>query len=323
MPTIAVGVIASRGPRDLEQTLGGILEQVAEGDAVQVMVLESNPDPLESLRRIEEARFAHSGAVPIETPGANGEAEPQLAPSRAIARNRILAACEQDAVAFLCDGGIPAVGWLDTLRELLADPAVDAVAGRLLPPADSPERGAPPGGRLRWTGHLQLNYSAEESAVTTLASGANCAVRSRLAIRIGGFDEGFCSGLPLEDVEFFARLSKAGGRARFEPRALVHIEPPIHEEESPSSATASERREAALERQAARTCAMAAIFARHEVWALPIMAASHFFQSILEVFADRLPNSAPVRIVKEIVEGVGRGVRPVRSPLRVSKKARK
>lgn len=323
MPTIAIGVVASRGPEDLARTLGRIVEQVADGDAVRVAILEGNPDPVKSLQRIEEARIAHSGAVPIETPGMNGGGVPAPAPSLAAARNRILAECEQDVVAFLCDGALPAEGWLDALRELLADPAVDAVAGRLLPPADSPERGAPPGGRLRWTGHLQLNYSADESAATTLASGANCAVRSHLAIRIGGFDEGFSGGIPFEDVEFFARLSKAGGRTRFSPQALVHFEVPAREEVSPSPSGAFERREAALERQAACTCAMAAIFARHEVWALPIMAASHLFQSILEVFADRLPNSAPVRIAREIVEGVGRGVRPVRSSLRVQKRARK
>jgi hypothetical protein len=323
VPTVAIGVIASRGPGELERTLGRVLDQVGEGDAIRVEILEGNPDPLESLRRVEEARFAHAGEASIEVSGAEGGTDLQLASSPAVARNRILAECEQDAVAFLHDGGIPAAGWLDALRESLADPGVDAVAGRLLPPPDSPERGAPPGGRLRWTGHLQLNYSAEESATTTLASGANCAVRSRIAIRVGGFDEGFTAGLPLEDVEFFARLSKAGGRARFVPRALVHFDPPARPEASASPAEAFERREAELERQAARTCAMATIFARHEVWALPIMATSHVLQSILEVFADQLPNTAPLRIVKEIAEGVGRGVRPVHSPLRATKKARR
>ena len=59
---------------------------------------------------------------------------------------------------------------------------------------------------------------------------------------------------------------------------------------------------------------MAAIFARHEAWALLIMVASHLLIALIDVFGSRLPRTAPARIARGMMEGVRVGVRPVISP---------
>ena len=128
-----------------------------------------------------------------------------------------------------------------------------------------------------------------------------------MALSVGGFDEGFGEGWKYEDVEFFTRLSKVGARARFLPvarvkvRSQVALEPTSHRELVASH----------MEERAMHSRSMAAIFARHEAWALILVALSHFIQSILDVIAARLPVYAPMRTLKEIVSGIRQGVRPV------------
>ena len=55
---------------------------------------------------------------------------------------------------------------------------------------------------------------------------------------------------------------------------------------------------------------MAAIFARHEAWALLVMMISHLLAAVVDVFASRLPRNAPFQIAGELIAGVRAGVRP-------------
>ena len=317
IPSVAIGLVAGRGSDPLERTLGAVLAQVGSGDSIWVTLLEGVEDPWECAARVEEARAAHGDTRSPALLPVDARDHRYLFESAAAARNEVIGACNDEIVAFLDDGGIPLPGWLEAIRERFADPGVDAVAGRLVQPGLHPEPGAPPGGRMRWTGHLQLNYAAQKGGPSSLASGRNCAVRRLHAVRLGGFDEAFTTELPYEDVEFFTRIGKGGGRTWFLPEASVEVEPYAWKEERVDPQLAN------LEEQAARTCAMAAVFARHEAWALLIMGASHLIQTVLDVISGRLPNIAPLRIVTEIGEGIRMGVRPVQSRLRSRKLKRR
>ncbi len=314
---IAVGIVASRSPDSLERTLGPVLQQVTGIDSIWVALLEDVSGAPECADLVEEAAAAYGDSAPIVTLAADRSDGSGLFGSPSQARNAVIEACSEEIVVFLDDSGTPGAGWLAAIRDSFADPGVDAIAGRIVVPGLTPQHNDPPGGRLRWTGYLQLNFSSDRPGPSTLASGRNCAVRRSLAVRLRGFDEAFTAGLPFEDVEFFTRIGKAGGRTRYLPAASVELEREVETEESADILLEN------LEAQAARSCAMAAIFARHEVWALLIMGASHLIQTVLDVFVRRLPNYAPLRILSEIGEGIRMGVRPVESSIRPRKRRRR
>jgi len=308
--TITVGVVAGAGPERLERTVGTVLGQLEGGDCLLVAMLADIEAPREAGLRISEARSAYRDVFEVDLVEGQAPGDPLLAPSPASARNAILEHSSEDVVVFLDDFGLPLDGWLESIRAAFLDPGIDAVAGAIEPPDIGPYPDARPGGRLRWTGHLVANYSAEVSSPTSLASGRNCAVRRELALKLGGFDEAFAAGWPYEDVEFFTRLAKAGGRMLFVPGARLFLQP-VHR-----AAGRSESMEDLLEQYASRSRSMAAIFARHEAWALLIMVASHLLAAVVDVLANRLPRHAPGRIVRELVTGIRHGVRPVTNTFR-------
>jgi hypothetical protein len=251
----------------------------------------------------------------------------RCAPSPAAARNRALVAARGDVVALLDDGGLPCPGWLEAVRACFAVPGLEAMAGRIttpLPAGSAPveegtrRRGprlhvASSGARLGWTGHVRSHLEGTQAGLSSIASARNAAVLRRTALRLRGFDEGWGPELPYEDVEFFVRLGKAGRRMRFEPAACVELGSggAFPESSDPGPETSPLRN---LEGQVARTQAMAAIFARHEVWALPLLIASHGLLTVLEVIAGRLPPQAPLRLAAAITGGVRLGAGSVDAP---------
>ena len=305
-PAVTVGVVAGIGPQQLERTMGAVLEQLADGDSLLVALLRGISAPEEAGLRVAEARSAYRAVIVVDLVEGMAPEDPMLAISPAAARNAILARARGDVVAYLDDGGLPLAGWLESIRASFIDSGVDAVAGAFEAPTIGPEPGARPGGRLRWTGHLVTDYSASVSAPTSLASGRNCAVRRRLALELGGFDEAFEMEWPYEDVEFFTRLAKVGGRTFFVPGALIRLMP-VSKPRGPGEESGT----LLLEEQAGQSRSMAAIFARHEAWALIVMMLSHLLQVVIDVVAARLPIGAPARIAREMLTGVRVGVRPV------------
>ncbi len=270
-PGITVGMMARSGEVPRELAIAAIRNQLGPGDELLTAVVGEGDSP-------------------------------------AAIRNAILAQAGGEVVVFTGVEAVPVEGWLEAIRRAFLDSGTDAVAGSVGPPITRPNRSARPGGRLRWTGHLVADYATDEPATTSLAPGLNCAVRQQRAIELGGFDEAFTGEWPHEEVEFFTRLAKTGGRMRYIPEARV----------LPGGSRAREDEdltpEEALDREVAHSRSMAAVFARHEAWAFLIMVASHLLITIIEVFSSRLPRSAPARIVRGIVEGVRVGGRPVTSP---------
>src|SRR5580693_1922459 len=134
----------------------------------------------------------------------------------AAARNTGLAAAETPLIAFLDSDCVPGPGWLDRLLPHFADPAVGAVAPRIVP------HQAGTGWLARYEGASStLDMGARPSVVRPGARvpyvpGAALVVRKRAA------GKGFASGMLVgEDVDFVWRLADAGWRVRYEPAAVM------------------------------------------------------------------------------------------------------
>jgi mycofactocin glycosyltransferase len=132
------------------------------------------------------------------------------------ARNTGLAAASTQFVAFLDSDCVPAPGWLDRLLPHFADPAVGAVAPRIVPH----EAGT------RWLARY-------EGASSTLDMGARPSIvrvgarvwyvpGAALVVRRTAAGAGFADGMFVgEDVDFIWRMSAAGWRVRYEPAAVM------------------------------------------------------------------------------------------------------
>jgi mycofactocin glycosyltransferase len=134
------------------------------------------------------------------------------------ARNTGLAAAGTPVVAFVDSDCVPRPGWLEPLLAHLADPAVGAVAPRIVAHAPNPA----------WlsryeTASSTLDMGGREgivSAGTRVPYVPTAAlVARRVVFGAGfGFDEEVTAG---EDVDFVWRLAASGWRVRYEPRSEV------------------------------------------------------------------------------------------------------
>ena len=134
----------------------------------------------------------------------------------AAARNTGLAVTQTPLVAFLDSDCIPGPGWLDALLPHFADPAVGAVAPRIVP-------GEP--GRT-WLARY-------EGASSTLDMGARASIvrpgsrvpyvpGAALVVRRAAAGTGFAETMRVgEDVDFVWRLAASGWRVRYEPAAVM------------------------------------------------------------------------------------------------------
>jgi mycofactocin glycosyltransferase len=124
----------------------------------------------------------------------------------AAARNSGLAAADTPLVAFLDSDCVPRPGWLDALLPHFADPALGAVAPRIVPHEDG--RG--------WLARY-------EGASSTLDMGKRPSIPgAALVVRKAAAGAGFAEDMQVgEDVDFVWRLAAAGWRVRYEPAAIM------------------------------------------------------------------------------------------------------
>jgi len=132
------------------------------------------------------------------------------------ARNTGLQAANTPLVAFLDSDCVPGPGWLDQLLPHFADPAVGAVAPRIVP---------------AWAGRTWLGRY--EGASSTLDMGMRASIvrpgsrvpyvpGAALVVRKAAAGSGFAEDTSVgEDVDFIWRLAAAGWRVRYEPAATM------------------------------------------------------------------------------------------------------
>jgi mycofactocin glycosyltransferase len=132
------------------------------------------------------------------------------------ARNTGFAASDTPVVAFVDSDCVPRPGWLGPLLAHLIDPAVGAVAPRIV--AHEPT--------TAWLSRYEAASSALDMGkrAGVVSSGMRvpyvptAALVVRRAAFGAGFDEEITAG---EDVDFVWRLTASGWRVRYEPRAEV------------------------------------------------------------------------------------------------------
>jgi mycofactocin glycosyltransferase len=134
----------------------------------------------------------------------------------AAARNTGLAAVPTGFVAFLDSDCVPEPGWLQRLLPHFGDPAVGAVAPRIVPHQEG----------TTWLGRY-------EGASSTLDMGARPSIvrpgarvsyvpGAALVVRKAAAGAGFAAGMYVgEDVDFVRRMAAAGWRVRYEPAAVM------------------------------------------------------------------------------------------------------
>jgi mycofactocin glycosyltransferase len=132
------------------------------------------------------------------------------------ARNTGLAAASTELVAFLDSDCVPAPGWLDRLLPHFADPAVGAVAPRIVP------HEAGTSWLARYEGASSTLDMGARPSIVRHGARVSYVPGAALVVRRTAAGAGFADGLLVgEDVDFIWRLAAAGWRVRYEPSASM------------------------------------------------------------------------------------------------------
>jgi len=132
------------------------------------------------------------------------------------ARNTGLAAARTELVAFLDSDCVPADGWLDRLLSHFADPAVGAVAPRIVP------HGSGTGWLARYEGASSTLDMGARPSIVRPGARVSYVPGAALVVRRTAAGAGFTPRMYVgEDVDFVWRLAAAGWRVRYEPAAVM------------------------------------------------------------------------------------------------------
>jgi mycofactocin system glycosyltransferase len=134
----------------------------------------------------------------------------------AAARDTGPAAADTPLIAFLDSDCVPGPGWLDRLLPHFADPAVGAVAPRILPHESGRSWLA------RYEGASSTLDMGERPSIVRPGSRVPYVPGAALVVRKAAAGTGFAEEMQVgEDVDFIWRMATAGWRTRYEPAATM------------------------------------------------------------------------------------------------------
>jgi mycofactocin system glycosyltransferase len=132
------------------------------------------------------------------------------------ARNTGIAAAETEFVAFLDSDCVPRRGWLEKLLPHFTDPAIGAVAPRIVPH----EKGT--GWLARYEGASSTLDMGARPSVVRPGARVSYVPGAALVVRKAAAGDGFRDGMYVgEDVDFVWRMSASGWRVRYEPGSVM------------------------------------------------------------------------------------------------------
>jgi mycofactocin glycosyltransferase len=171
--------------------------------ALRVIVVDDGSRDPDAIQRVAAA----AGASVVRRPVNGGPAA---------ARNTGLAAARTRLVAFLDSDCVPGPGWLDALLPHFADPAVGAVAPRIVPHE---------AGRTwlaRYEGASSTLDMGHRASIVRPGSRVPYVPGAALVVRKEAAGTGFAEDMRVgEDVDFVWRLGTSGWRVRYEPAAAM------------------------------------------------------------------------------------------------------
>lgn len=217
VPSLTAAVCTHQRPELLDRCLRALVTQ--QGGDVQIVVVDNAPR--DGATRAVVERFAGVRYVREDRQGLD------------FARNRALAECDRDVLAYVDDDTVPCRGWARAIAAAFAsDAEVACVTGPVIADAlDAPAQqlfelhgGFHRGFRVRRLAAAAMGAPHFVFAPGHCGAGANMAFRRARLAQLGGFDPRLDAGARLPgggDLDVFSRVLRSGGVVHYEPRALV------------------------------------------------------------------------------------------------------
>jgi GT2 family glycosyltransferase len=208
-PTHAVIIVTWRRPAYVKACLNAIFAGSRLPE--QVIVVDASEDS-----KTKTVVGAFPSAQYVNFPGGAGH--------MTTARNEGLRHVRATVVSFIDDDVKVGREWALSLMLRFSDSAVDALAGRTRngEPGETDE-GKDCIGRVLPDGRVTGNFAADPGLVIPVdhGIGANMSFRSSIVASLGGFRDNFPGTSMREDTDIFLRIAALGGRAVFDPAAVV------------------------------------------------------------------------------------------------------
>lgn len=206
---VSVVVPAHGRPETLRLALTSLVAQNCPTHQWEVIVVDDgSPQPLKEI----VTQFMGEINVGVVRQEQGGPAK---------ARNRGIREANADIIAFIDDDCVASRNWIVNIIHAFSENAeIDAIGGQVLPLCTNTfvEQ------YMRDKQHLMEPARNCRGEIVSLAT-ANAAIRRRVLLQLGGFDESFARP-GCEDTELIYRLQKEGYRLLYSPDVLVrHAHP--------------------------------------------------------------------------------------------------
>jgi len=219
------------GPRAAMCTISIVIATYERAGALHTALLSlaAQDEPIEEVIVVDQSRNPTDPSLPALGAIQRIVYTVLSRPSASAARNAGVALARGEVILFVDDDVTVLPDLVRRHRSRYADPRVSAVGGRIAWPGCDPRHASPfPGPRAAMRNHPEapVCYHATPAVGPLHLITCNFSVRRDWFVAVDGFNERL-SGYG-EDLEFVARLRRAGALLLYDPRAaLVHHSAPV------------------------------------------------------------------------------------------------